>query len=266
MQEFFEIARTDFAAAFEGAWIFPILLLSIVWIIWQEKDWTRKILFGILPLVFLVIYWCPVTGLVIMKILGEDVYWRILWLLLVAAMIPYAGCLILKKTSGIWRQGAFLVLLLFLTFGGKKVLSEEWFEISTNVYKIPQNVVAVCDLLPGNIHAMVSNRLMPYIRMYDPTITLEYGRNALGYNVITDGTDVPEQILYLEAQKSEIDLSVLMPLAKQEACTFLIFSKNRTYLGEWEDYGYRKYGETDEFHIFVDMEYEEGQDTRKWED
>ena len=38
---------------------------------------------------------------------------------------------------------------------------------------IPQNVVAVCDLLPGNVHALVSNRLMPYIRLYDPSITLE---------------------------------------------------------------------------------------------
>ena len=265
MQGFFEIARTDFAAAFEGAWMFPILLLSILWILWQEKDWTRKILFGILPVVFLFIYWCPATGMVIMEILGEDVYWRILWLLLVAAVVPYAGCLLLKKIRGIWQQGAFLGLLVILAFGGKKVLSEEWFETSTNVYKIPQNVVAVCDLLPGNIHAMVSNRLMPYIRMYDPTITLEYGRNALGYNGMQETED--DRIkLYLEAQKSEIDLSVLAPLAKQEACTFLVFSNNRTYLGDWEDYGYCKYGETDEFHIFVDMEYEEGQDTRKWED
>ena len=265
MQEFFEIARADFAATFEGAWIFPILLLSILWILWQEQDWTKEVLFGALPLVFLFVYWCPATGFLFMKTLGENVYWRILWLLLVAVIIPYAGCLLLKKLKGIWRQITFLVLLLVFAAGGKKVLSEEWFEPSTNVYKIPQNVIAVCDLLPGNIHAMVSNRLMPYIRMYDPTITLEYGRNALIFNGMEE-VHGPMANLYQEAQKSEIDLSVLGPLVQEEGCTFLVFSNNRTYIGDWEAYGYEKYAGTEEFDIFVDKDYGEGKDTRKWED
>lgn len=263
MQEFFEIAKTDFMATFEGAWIFPLLLVSAAWILWQEKDWMRKLMLGVLPLAFLFIYWCPLTGLLFMKLLRENVYWRILWLISLAVTIPYACCLLLKKLHGIWRQGAFLVCMAVLALGGKKVLSTEWFEPSTNVYKIPQNVIEVCELLPGNIHAMVSNRLMPYIRMYDPTITLEYGRNALAYNSLEDSKH--ESIkLYLEAQKSEIELSVLGPLAKKHGCTFLVLSNNRTYIGDWQDYGYEEYDSTDEFTIFVDTEYEKGQDTRKW--
>lgn len=265
MRDFFEIAKTDFTATFEGAWIFPILMLSIVWILWQEKGWGKKILTGVLPLVFLFLYWCPLTGIVFMKLLGEDVYWRILWLLLVAVTIPYAGCLFLKKILGWKRQIAFLGLMGCLLIGGEKVLSEEWFETSTNFYKLPQNVVTVCDLLPGNVHVLVSNRLMPYIRMYDPTITSQFGRNSLSYNGMDPGNSKNKK-LYLEAQKSEIDLAVLASLAKEKGCTFLVFSNNRTYLGEWEDYGYCKYGETDEFDIFVDKEYEKGQDTRKWEE
>ena len=83
-------------------------------------------------------------------------------------------------------------------------------QASTNDYKIPQNVVAVCDLLPGNVHALVSNRLMPYIRLYDPSITLEFGRNALAYNGIENPSG--NQILYAEAQKEEIDV----PAAEQD--------------------------------------------------
>lgn len=255
MQEFFEIAKTDFMETFDGAWIFPILLICILWILWREKDWLKKILLGILPFFFLFLYWCPLTGILFMKLLGENVYWRILWLILLAVTIPYAGCLLLKKLEGIRRRGVFLVLMILLAFGGKKVLSEEWFEPSTNVYKIPQNVIDVCEVLPSNVHAMVSNRLMPYIRMYDPTITLEYGRNSLSYNGITE-TESHEQLLYLEAQKPEIDLSVLAPLAKEAGCTFLVFSNNRTYIGDWTDYGYREYASTAEFVIFVDESYE----------
>lgn len=265
MQEFFDIAKTDFVETFGGAWIFPIFLLCTLWILWQEKDWMRKILFGVLPLVFLLIYWCPLTGILFMKVLGEDVYWRILWLILLAVTIPFAGCLLLKKMQGIYRQGLFLLLMLGIVFGGKKVLSTEWFEASTNAYKVPQYVVSVCDLLPGNVHVAASNRLTPYLRLYDPTITLEYARNALIYNSWEEVYG-PSANLYKAVQEPEIDVDLAGPLAREQGCTFLIFSLGHTYKGDWADYGYQEYASTDEFVIFVDSDYEEGQDTRKWED
>lgn len=256
MQEFFETARTDFLATFEDAWIFPILLAAIVCILVREKNWKRKILMGILPLAFLFLYWCPLSGWLFICLLGEEVYWRVLWLILLAVTIPYAGCLLMKELEGIRRYMVFVCLLILFVLGGKPVLSGNWFENSTNVYKIPQYVVEVCEILPSNIHAMVSNRLMPYIRQCDPTITLEYGRNALSYNGITD-TESEEQILYLEAQKTEIDLSILLPLARKAEISFLVFSNNRIYLGNWEDYGYQEFGRTDEFVIYSDMRYNE---------
>ena len=38
------------------------------------------------------------------------------------------------------------------------------------------------------------------------------------------------------------------------------------YSDNWESYGYKEYGHTDEFTIFVDIDYEEGQNTKKWEE
>ena len=224
----------------------------------------RKLLLGVLPLLFLFIYWCPLTGMLFMKLLGENVYWRILWLILLAVLIPYGFCLVISKLKGWMLQVVFLVGVAVIVLCGTPLLKSEEFQASTNDYKIPQNVVAVCDLLPGNVHALVSNRLMPYIRLYDPSITLEFGRNALAYNGIENPTG--NQILYAEAQKEEIDVPALAPLAKEEGCTFLVFSNSRTYSDDWEAYGYKEYGHTDEFTIFVDTDYEEGQNTKKWEE
>ncbi|MCD8241804.1 MAG: hypothetical protein LUD73_05345, partial [Lachnospiraceae bacterium] len=97
------------------------------------------------------------------------------------------------------------------------------------------------------------------------TITLEYARNSFESALLEEGRSNVEK-LYLEMQEDEIDLSYLAPLAKEEGCTFIVLSNTRTYIGEWEDYGYEKYASTADFDIFVDMDYEEGQDTRKWED
>ena len=265
MQNFLEIAKTDFTDTFSGAWIFPMLLIGILWILWQEKDWMRKILLGILPLVFLFFYWCPLTGLFFMKVLGENVYWRILWLLLLAVIIPYAGCLLLKQLSGMKRQITFLGFLAVIGISGKCVLSFEWFEVSTNVYKVPENVMQIADLLPENVHVVASNRLTPYLRLRDPSLTLEYARNALVFN----GMDVvygPTANLYKELQKEEIDVNIAGPLAREEKCTFIIISKSHIYNGDWADYGYLSYHDTDEFTILVDENYEEGMDTRKWEE
>ena len=264
MQDFFTIAKTDFLDTFQGAWIFPLLLIVLVFIFWKEKDDMRRLLLGVLPLLFLFIYWCPLTGMLFMKLLGENVYWRILWLILIAVLIPYGFFLLIGHLKGWLRQGAFLIGMAVIVLCGTPLFKSEEFQASTNDYKIPQNVVAVCDLLPGNVHALVSNRLMPYIRLYDPSITLEFGRNALAYNGIENPTG--NQILYAEAQKEEIDVPALAPLAKEEGCTFLVFSNSRTYSDDWEAYGYKEYGHTDEFTIFVDTDYEEGQNTKKWED
>ena len=265
MQNFLEIAKTDFSDTFSGAFLFPVLMIGILWILWKEKDWLRKILLGVLPLVFLFFYWCPVTGIFFMKVLGENVYWRILWLLLLAVIIPYAGCLLLKQLSGMKRQITFLGLLAVIGISGKCVLSSEWFEVSTNVYKVPENVMQIADLLPENVHVVASNRLTPYLRLRDPSLTLEYARNALVFN----GMDVvygPTANLYKELQKEEIDVSKAASLAREQKCTFIIISKSHTYNGIWEDYGYEFYHETEEFAIWVDRNYEEGMDTRKWEE
>ena len=61
--------------------------------------------------------------------------------------------------------------------------------------------------------------------------------------------------------------SAFLPsLAKEEGCTFLVFSNSHMYSDNWESYGYKEYGHTDEFTIFVDTDYEEGQNTKKWEE
>ena len=122
MQGFIEIAKTDFMATFEDSWIFPVLIFCIFWILWKEQDRTKKWLAGILPLILLVLYWCPITGILLMKILGENVYWRILWLVPVSVTIPVAFCLLLKSMKGGARFAVFLILSAVIVLGGKKVL------------------------------------------------------------------------------------------------------------------------------------------------
>lgn len=149
MQDFFTIAKTDFLDTFQGAWIFPLLLIVLVFIFWKEKDDMRKLLLGVLPLLFLFIYWCPLTGMLFMKLLGENVYWQdsvvnpdsctdSLWMLFADRSSER-----LAAAGNVSDRDGVIVLC------GTPLFKSEEFQASTNDYKIPQNVVAVCDLLPG---------------------------------------------------------------------------------------------------------------------
>lgn len=49
MQNFWKLQKQILRIPSAAAWIFPMLLVGILWILWQEKDWMRKLLLGILP-------------------------------------------------------------------------------------------------------------------------------------------------------------------------------------------------------------------------
>ena len=222
MQDFFTIAKTDFLDTFQGAWIFPLLLIVLVFILWKEKDDMRKLLLGVLPLLFLFIYWCPLTGMLFMKLLGENVYWRILWLILIAVLIPYGCCLLIGHLKGWLRQGAFLIGMAVIVLCGTPLFKSEEFQASTNDYKIPQNVVAVCDLLPGNVHALVSNRLMPYIRLYDPST---YARvRAEYFDLQCKGSEIARQEIsscIQATQEEEMDVLAFVASISQRRGMYL---------------------------------------------
>ena len=173
---------------------------------------------------------------------------------------PYGFCLVIGKLKGWMRQWISGWYGSDRTVWDTPLLKSEEFQASTNDYKIPQNVVAVCDLLPGNVHALVSNRLMPYIRLYDPSITLEFGRNALAYNGIENRQEIRS---FMQKHRRKRLMYRHWLHWQKEGCTFLVFSNSRTYSDDWEAYGYKEYGHTDEFTIFVDTDYEEGQNTKK---
>ena len=68
----------------------------------------------------------------------------------------------------------------------------------------------------------MSNRLTPYVRLYDPTITLEYARNALSFNGMEE-VHGPTANLYKAVQEDEIDVDVAGPLADSRDVRFWFF-------------------------------------------
>ena len=75
----------------------------------EEKNERSRILSGYI-VVFLAVFFCPVTAYIIQKCIGRSVYWRVLWILPAVPLIAYAGTCLIKKV-GASRPRQYILLI-----------------------------------------------------------------------------------------------------------------------------------------------------------
>lgn len=95
---------------------------------------------------------------------------------------------------------------------------------------MPQEVIDTADWLPDGAYIAGAPWLVPFIREYNPTITIANDR----------WDDSPVNI---ELAKEHPDLAILGPILQGINCDFIAIGQdvNMTIIGAWEDYGFHFY-------------------------
>ena len=116
-----------------GSSIFPYLLviaLLYLLIFKHKKKTTRYVLAYVFLMLFL--FFFPYTAKIIQKCIGENVYWRVLWL------VPSTSVIALALTEFIRGRKSFLqpvLLVLFagmIAWGGKEFYTEGYYHKVNN--------------------------------------------------------------------------------------------------------------------------------------
>lgn len=231
-----ESMKSVFQTTIEFFWGFngtgmhlPLFFLAILYLIAVKKkgeEKQRTMLVGY-SLLFAVVYLCPVTAYIIMRYcIGEKVYWRMFWLLPFIIMISYVLVRWLFQTES-KKQFAFFVVaaVLVLRMTGSPVYTEANFYPAENAYKIPQNVVAICDFIEEDYprddkpKVTVPNELVCYIRQYDAGIKMPYGRNALTGSKL----DRRRAEIYEMMSSGDVEWERMIQLLKEEKSHYLIY-------------------------------------------
>lgn len=155
----------------------------------QKKENEKRVLFLGYTLLFFIICFFPVTAKIIMDFcIGEDVYWRMFWLLPSAIVTSYTGVLVIMRSEGNVKRYV-LLFMMFLVIGmtGTSVYNSSMFERKQNNYKLPQEAVDVCDIIEADAAAngithkklIAGNDLVAFIRQYDADILMPYGMDAI---------------------------------------------------------------------------------------
>ena len=131
-----------------GFYVYLLLAACLYFLVFGRKKERSRILSGYI-VVFLAVFFCPVTAYIIQKCIGRSVYWRLLWILPAVPLIAYAGTCLIKKV-GASRPRQYILLIFIaavLAFCGTGLNKDGFYKKVQNVQKIPDEVVSICNLI-----------------------------------------------------------------------------------------------------------------------
>lgn len=237
--------------------IWFVVSLIYLWINEKRKD--LRIVFLYMPVILLLLYFNPLFGRLVYGVVGEEIYYRILWLLPVTIVLGYTCVSIYgqlavrrqmqKKKTGLAEIFYAVCLAGILVVSGSYIYASPTFRRAENLYHVPDSVIHICDTInvPGReVMALFPVELVQYVRQYSPVTCMPYGRDA----IVDRWNYYPPICAAMDAEV--IDLEQLVPLAREEGCHYSILPADKKVLGKPEDYGWILFGETDGYLIYRD--------------
>lgn len=233
-------------------------LIALLYLFLQEKQKKIRVLFVYVPIILLGLFFCPGISGLIMKAVGDDIYYRILWLLPVTMVLAYTGVSLLGRLAGRWKLPCAVAMAVVFMMSGSLIYRNVYFSRAENLYHVPDSVVHICDAIeiPGReVTAVFPLELIQYVRQYSPVVCMPYGREVLvetwnewsGWNALCDA---------MEAE--EVTASELGTLAREQNCNYIVVREQKKILGRLQDAGYEEFFRTDGYIVYRDQYFDPG--------
>ncbi|MEE8886446.1 MAG: hypothetical protein SOI56_07785 [Eubacteriales bacterium] len=223
MSELIHAIWEEIRTAYAGNLLLPLYLASLVYLFFADRD-KRKILIGPSVILMLVIYNPWLYGKINEKFLSGT-YWRAFWLIPVIPVIACAAVHLLTTLPKKWMKGLAAVSLAVIIIGGGTCVyleTNQEFTRTTNIYKIPQEAVDVCDVLlqkDSEPYVVMDSRLFCYTRQYSADIHQMYGRDALGF---IDYIQPEEKSVYDQLSSESPDFCYVAEVMREKGYSWLV--------------------------------------------
>lgn len=229
-------------------------LLSVLYLFFTEKRKPVRIMFLYVPTILLLLFFNPLFAGIVYRAIGEEIYYRILWLLPITVVIAFAATdLFAAMKPRLGRIGQ-TVLGLSLAGGiaasGSLIYNNYFFGKAENIYHVPDAVVEICDaiVVPGReVMAVFPEECLQYVRQYTPLVRMPYGME------ITVDEWLSAHSLYATIEAEEIDAEVLAAEAREVKCHYVILPEDKKLRGKLEDLEYREFDRIAGYVIYRDI-------------
>lgn len=238
-----------------------LFIASAIYLVITEQSLKKKIMLGIIPLLILIGFLCPITKILFVAAFdeGSDTYYRLMWLIPMYVVIGYAACkLIFSFKKSMYQRIALVLILAVIAATGSLVYASKHVQIAENLYHIPQKVIDICDVIaPADdeprVRAAFPSELVHFVRQYDTDILMPYGREMVVtqwdyYNPVYEVMEKPEII----------DAKALLEATRETKCTYIILSVERKIDENLENLGLKLVTTIHGYNIYMDPEVKEG--------
>lgn len=240
-----ELFRNYMGTGLIVAWF----IVAVIYLFLKEKDKSKRIIFLYMPVIMLLLFFNPVFGNVILNLIGDEIYYRILWLLPMTIVLAYTITVIYSRLQGA-RAKVFLgISAVLIVVSGSCVYRNAGFGKADNLYHMPQEVVDICDAIKvegREVMAVFPGEMITYVRQYEPTVCMPYGRE-----VLVDRWGMGNEF-YKTMEADVIAVEELATMAKQYKCHYVILSEEKELEGTMEDYDYILYDTIEGYSIYLD--------------
>lgn len=212
-----------------------LYVCAVIFLFFQEKETYKRILFVYLPLFWIGILFLPITYRLVAEVVGEEVYYRFFWMLPMTLVIAYTLVQVYHLYRGVHRRLAALGMAVLLMACGDFVYNNWRYTKAENQYHVPECVVEICDLMyveGREVLAVFPMELMQYVRQYESTVCLPYGRDVL---VADWKINHP---LYDVMEAETVDGKALGETAARYGCVYVVLKEDREVTGDLTDSGY----------------------------
>ena len=156
-----------------------LYLLSLVYLWVRENRKFVRILVLYVPAILLCLFFNPLFAKLLYSLGENEIYYRILWLLPITVTVAFAAatlyCALPDKRKTVFALAAAAGIMV----SGSYIYNNPYFQKADNLYHVPDCVVHICDAIrvPGReVQAAFPPELVQYVRQYDPTVCMPYGR------------------------------------------------------------------------------------------
>ncbi|MCR5545744.1 MAG: MBL fold metallo-hydrolase [Lachnospiraceae bacterium] len=246
---------------FEGNYlpvvVFVVSLLAMFWLMKKKKESKEVVLYSI---ILTVVILCPITAKIIMFGIGKSVYWRMFWLYPAVPVVAVILTHMIQKIANKYARFAVVCLCcIVIALCGNSAIARDEFSRATNFEKVPEYVVAVCDMINEDAKEQgIENKklatcadFLMYVRQYDGTLQMENSReNIRGY----DDREYANLVFRCICGSEPVDYDAFAWLLREEKCSYVVL--NLEFQEEMSDAlldrGFTPVGYYDKFIVYRD--------------
>lgn len=232
--------------------IFIWYLVALVYLFLQEKRKPFRILLIYVPTILLLLFFNPLFARIVYSVVGNEIYYRILWLLPISMVIALAVVDVYGKLAQKKRTFFATIMAVLLMCSGSYIYVNPYFSKAENLYHVPQSVIHICDAIEvegREVMAVFPAELIQYVRQYSPVVCMPYGREQL----VDRWWQYDSLFAVMEAD--EIDAEALAWEARNrdaERCHYIILAEDKVIKGDLTKYDYEIFARIDGYIIYKD--------------